>query len=288
MITELDAPSAVYEKFVRAYASYVLFRAKWFSAKFEELKDVTAKTIEKKAVTLIKRTQQCISLGLQCTVAGKDQVNLITGYAIKHVANDLRDLFKYHSSLIAPFMSSDATSLYANPKLTNEEVRQLVANHEEITTEISAFLDKAAKSFAKLRIKIPAELSTDANLSGERIQSRLKELASISGGFIASRSGDLLTMKRKQEVEDDDEELEKLQKEIDEEFEEVNEELEEELEEEEECTDGEDEDEEDDDEEEEEDDEEEDDDEEEEEEDEEEDTESEEDDEDHEEDEEEE
>ena len=33
MITELDTFSEPFEGFVKAYASFVLFRAKWFSAK---------------------------------------------------------------------------------------------------------------------------------------------------------------------------------------------------------------------------------------------------------------
>lgn len=33
MITELDAVSEPFEKFVKSYASFVLFRAKWFRAK---------------------------------------------------------------------------------------------------------------------------------------------------------------------------------------------------------------------------------------------------------------
>lgn len=64
LVSELDVLSAGYTKFVRAYGSYVLFRAKSFSSKFEELNNLDVEvTTEKKALIVLKKAQQAITLG---------------------------------------------------------------------------------------------------------------------------------------------------------------------------------------------------------------------------------
>ena len=62
-VSELDDNGASYESFVHAYGAYVIHRAKTFSSKFEELKDISSSTTEKKAIAWLKKAQQSINLG---------------------------------------------------------------------------------------------------------------------------------------------------------------------------------------------------------------------------------
>ena len=47
-----------------------------------------------------------------------------------------RDLYKFHGNLIAPFVSNDNTSHYASPKLSAEEIKQLVSYHSEVGGQV--------------------------------------------------------------------------------------------------------------------------------------------------------
>lgn len=57
---DLDTIGQPFESFVAAYGTYVINRAKLFSNKFEELKDVTETTAEKKTVAVLKRAQTLV------------------------------------------------------------------------------------------------------------------------------------------------------------------------------------------------------------------------------------
>lgn len=90
LVNELDEKSEPYEYFVAAYAAYVLNRAKTFSGKFEDLKEITSETSEKLAVARLKKAKQAISLGLKCIISDKELHNFITGASIQQVSNDLK------------------------------------------------------------------------------------------------------------------------------------------------------------------------------------------------------
>ncbi len=47
-----------------------------------------------------------------------------------------RDLYKYHSTLVAPFLTSDAASQYASAKLSAEEIQQLLTYQEEVGGQV--------------------------------------------------------------------------------------------------------------------------------------------------------
>jgi len=63
LMNDLDAASEVYEDFVVQYAKYVLYRAKTFSGKFEELKKIEDTDKIKTVVAQLKKAKQCIVLG---------------------------------------------------------------------------------------------------------------------------------------------------------------------------------------------------------------------------------
>lgn len=63
LMNDLDATSEVYQDFVTQYAKYVLYRAKMFSGKFEELKRLEESDKIKNVVAQMKKAKQCITLG---------------------------------------------------------------------------------------------------------------------------------------------------------------------------------------------------------------------------------
>lgn len=63
LIDDLDINSEIYQDFVVQYAKYVLYRAKTFSGKFEELKRIEDTEKIKIVVAQLKKAKQCITLG---------------------------------------------------------------------------------------------------------------------------------------------------------------------------------------------------------------------------------
>lgn len=112
VISDLDAAGERFESFVQSYSAYVLFRAKNFSGKFQELQDLVLEdngrkaTAEKKALAVLKRAQQAVELALQVSVpSGKAGVNQITGFVMKMVCNDLTLLWKHLGEKVAALVA---------------------------------------------------------------------------------------------------------------------------------------------------------------------------------------
>jgi hypothetical protein len=91
-ISELDEASAGHANYVRAYASYVLYRSKFYSGRFEELASLEGGTPLKKVLLQLKRAQNAIELALLCE-EGKKTATAISGFAVKQVSKDLIDLY---------------------------------------------------------------------------------------------------------------------------------------------------------------------------------------------------
>lgn len=195
LVSELDDHSVPYEPFVTAYGSYVIYRAKHFSNKFEELKNVKESFSEKKVVALLKKAQVLIKTALQCTVSKKER-NIIIGQAVKLLAADLRELWKLYGDLLVPLAGTG--NPYAEPKAVTNDLIDLLSFYNSSDQAVKAFLTDSAKAFQKLRVKISTEVEPTA-VSLESLSSRIAELVKISGGFSAAGSDD---------SDDDDEEKE--------------------------------------------------------------------------------
>jgi hypothetical protein len=160
LIKEVDDSSAPYESFVAQYGAYVLHRAKTFSNKFEELKEISDQTHEKQAVARLKRAQQCITNGLKCVVEDRDQQNLITGHATRQICNDLRDCWKHFTAKLAPLVGIDGVAPYGGAKAEEKDIVSLLQFYRDTGKEIKAFLSRSLKSYGPLRVKIPSEIES--------------------------------------------------------------------------------------------------------------------------------
>ena len=160
LVKEVDDASAPYESFVGAYSTYVLFRAKAFSNKFEELKEISDQTHEKQAVARLKRAQQCIANGLKCVVEDRDQQNLITGHATRQLCNDLRDCWKHFTSKLAPLAGVEGVAPYGGAKAEEKDIVSVLQFYRDTGKEVKAFLARALKAYGPLRVKIPGEMES--------------------------------------------------------------------------------------------------------------------------------
>ena len=160
LIKEVDDASAPYESFLSSYSAYVLYRAKTFSNKFEEIKEISDQTHEKQAVARLKRAQQCITNGLKCTVEDRDQQNLITGHATRQICNDLRDCWKHFTAKLAPLAAVEGVAPYGGAKAEEKDIISLLQFYRDTGKDVKAFLARALKSYGPLRVKIPAEIET--------------------------------------------------------------------------------------------------------------------------------
>ena len=220
VISDVDDASVQFEKYVRAYAAYVLHRSKSFTARFSELEAVVESlpkkagaagaaggedededesepaaaapglVSEKKAVGLIKKVQQAISLALLCTVP--DSIaNPITGYATKQMVLDLRDMWTLYSSLVTPFASATArAAAFKDPVASDEDVASFLRFYKDTETPVQEYLSKAVKNkvYAKLRIKMPKGGAVESQVDSEKLQQRIAALTSLSGGAVPSRA----------------------------------------------------------------------------------------------------
>jgi len=160
LVKEVDDVSAPFEPFVAAYSAYVLHRAKTFSSKFEELKEISDQTHEKQAVARLRRAQTCITLGLKCGVEDRDQQNLITGHATRVLCNDLRDCWKQFTAKLAPLAGIEGVAPYGGAKADEKDIVALLQFYRDAGKDVKAFLSKALKSYGPLRIKVPSEIET--------------------------------------------------------------------------------------------------------------------------------
>ena len=95
MISELDEASQKFERFVVAYASFVINRAKVISGKFEDLKEIDSETSQKQVVARLKKAQSIITLALKCPIGEKGVSNVIVGFAAQQIVLDLKDSWKF-------------------------------------------------------------------------------------------------------------------------------------------------------------------------------------------------
>jgi len=180
LISNIDEPSESYKAYITSYATYVLYRMKNFSSKFDELKEISESTHEKQVVARLKKAQQCISLALKCA-ADKNQCNPITGQITKTLVNDLKDLWKQFSLKIVPLI--DNTSPYdQTAKAAEKDVASLLKFYSETEKDIKAYLSKAAKSYSHLRLKFPSDISSNSQIDMTKLEAKIAELVSISGG----------------------------------------------------------------------------------------------------------
>ena len=229
-IKEVDDASAPYESFLASYAAYVLYRAKTFSNKFEEIKEISDQTHEKQAVARLKRAQQCITNGLKCTVEDRDQQNLITGHATRQICNDLRDCWKHFTAKLAPLAAIEGVAPYGGAKAEEKDILSLLQFYRDTGKDVKAYLARALKSYGPLRVKIPAEIETKflppADFE-EKLTARAALLTVSSppqGGATPSSTGKKGSSKRPADQEDEEDEEEDKDKEDEEEEEEEEEE----------------------------------------------------------------
>jgi len=161
MVQEVDELSEDYEPFVTAYAAYVVARSRTFSAKFDELKELSSSTTEKKAVATLKKAQGLIQAALQCNLDGcsRTMFNYITGQAIRHVALDLKDLWKLFSTRLGPLVGEGQP--YDNSKpAASEDIAALLEFYRSLETDIRTFLQNASGVLVPKRIKLPADIDS--------------------------------------------------------------------------------------------------------------------------------
>ena len=230
LVKEVDDVSAPYEPFVAAYSAYVLHRAKMFSSKFEELKEISDQTHEKQAVARLRRAQTCITLGLKCGIEDRDQQNLITGHATRVLCNDLRDCWKQFTAKLAPLAGVEGVAPYGGAKAEEKDIVALLQFYRDTGKDIKAFLSKALKSYGPLRIKVPSEIETKF-LPPADFEEKLSARAAALTTSVPPPGG---ATPRKDEDEDDEEDDEEENKEEGEEDEEEDDEEEDDEEEEEE------------------------------------------------------
>ena len=179
LISNIDEPSEPYKAYITSYATYVLYRMKNFSSKFDELKEISESTHEKQVVARLKKAQQCISLALKCA-ADKNQCNPITGQIAKTLVNDLKDLWKQFSLKILPLI--DSTTPYdQTAKAAEKDVASLLKFYAESEKDIKAYLSKTAKSYSHLRLKFPSDIP-NSQIDMTKLKAKIAELVSISGG----------------------------------------------------------------------------------------------------------
>ena len=197
LISNTDEPSEAYKGYINSYATYVLYRIKNFSSKFDELKEISESTHEKQVVARLKKAQQCISLALKCTTE-KGQCNPITGQITKLIANDLKDLWKQFSLKIAPLV--DQTTPYdQTAKAAEKDIASLLKFYSEAEKDIKTFLSKAVKSYQHLRLKFPSDIPSNSQIDATKLEARIAELVSITGGATNDDDDD-----DDEEEEDDD------------------------------------------------------------------------------------
>lgn len=184
LVSELDDHSVPYEPFVTTYGSYVIYRSKHFSSKFEELKNLKETSSEKKVVKLLKKAQVLIKSALQCTVTKKER-NIIIGQAVKVLAADVRELWKLYGDLLAPLAGTG--NPYAEPKAATTDLAELLSFYKDSDQAVKTFLTDSSKAFQRLRVKIPTEVEP-SSVSFDSISSRITELTNLSGGYTPADS----------------------------------------------------------------------------------------------------
>ncbi len=212
LISELDEPSSLYSEFVNNYAQYVLLRSKVFSAKFEEIKEISDTTQEKQVVARLKKAQQCIAKALKIFVQEKEQYNIITGHVIRLTANDIKDMWLQFSAKILPFVDSTVT-LYGGAKADENDIIALLKFYQETEKEVKAYYAKATKAYSILRLKFPVA-EAEPTIATEKIENKITELSSalkVQGGYNplwiqGGAKGNKSSKKVKTVKDDDDEE----------------------------------------------------------------------------------
>lgn len=160
---ELDEEGKVFRKFVASYWAYVLHRSKTFSAKFTELKELGARTPEKKAVQILKKAEAAIIKALECRMEDgltkakmRLKCNHITGHACRCVSADLRDLWKQFVPKVE--MLAQRGFDQDKGKAEDGEVLGLLQFTKDLKGKIESYLGWAQSSYQAKRIKISTEL----------------------------------------------------------------------------------------------------------------------------------
>jgi hypothetical protein len=199
-IADVDNLGEMYSSFIRDYAAYVIFRAKTFSGKFQDIKEISEESSEVQVVAKLKKLMTCISNGLKCSVVERKQQNPIIGHATKVIANDLKDMLKLFSDKMAPLIGQGDP--YAGPKGDEKEILALLQFYQESTTQIKAYLSKAAKAYTVMRVKIPTEV--ESKVSAGKLESRIAELTKMTGGATTTMTARKLSRSLARHVEEDD------------------------------------------------------------------------------------
>jgi hypothetical protein len=222
---ELDEESKAFKKFVASYWAYVLHRARSFSAKFAELKDLGVKTPESKAVAALNKAQAAISKALECRmeeglskVKLREKCNAITGQACRSVSADLRDLWKQFVPKVE--MLARGQFDQSKGKAEDADVARLLEFTKELKEQISSYLGWAQASFQPRRVKISTELeegldiadidtlivkfggNPDSSSDADTVES----VTGISGGHVARKRAVVEDSEEDSEEEDDDDE----------------------------------------------------------------------------------
>lgn len=178
-ISELDEASEEYQSFVKAYASFVLYRAKTFSNRLNEVRDIQSTMSEKKAVAWLVKARQLMTLGMQ-VAAAKGQRNIITGQALKLVAIDLRETWKIYNEKIQPLLGGGAGN-YSEPRASSQDVAGVLSFAQDKREALQSFLTSTAKAFQAIKLKIPSDLSMSL-VPADQLKERLAQLTAVSGG----------------------------------------------------------------------------------------------------------
>jgi hypothetical protein len=72
---------------------------------------------------------------LRCIITDKKQVNVITGHAVKTLANDIRDTWKLFSLKLAPLAGQG--SAYKGPAAAAEDIKALLSFYETKGKEVN-------------------------------------------------------------------------------------------------------------------------------------------------------
>mmetsp|Transcript_29047 Transcript_29047/g.27839 ORF Transcript_29047/g.27839 Transcript_29047/m.27839 type:complete len:623 (-) Transcript_29047:267-2135(-) len=203
-IADVDHLGEMYSSFIRDYAAYVIFRAKTFSGKFQDIKDINEESSEIQVLAKLKKLMTCITNGLKCFVVERKQQNPIIGHATKVIANDLKDMLKLLSDKMAPMVGQGDP--YAGPKGDEKEILALLQFYQESNTQIKAYLSKATKAYTVMRVKIPT--AVESKVSVGKLESRIAELTKITGGATKMMTARKLSRSLARHIEEDDEEEE--------------------------------------------------------------------------------
>jgi X-linked retinitis pigmentosa GTPase regulator len=101
-----------------------------------------------------------------------------------------RDVYALMGEKIKPLLSSSGK--YADSQAGNNvEVLELLKFYQSLGAQVKALLEKSAKQYARLRIKIPLELDQKSAPTAEAVAQRIRELSSgpstsLSGGALAA------------------------------------------------------------------------------------------------------